>query len=1450
MNKTINFRYLLRLFLLVASVAVAVHFIHRRQTGVQAESFLHQADEAQKKGDTSRMISYLSRYFAMRPGDVGVQARLALAMARVARTPDERVNAFVTLERVLGQAPDLDDVRIKATRLAMTFAPATAMEHLGVLIKRAEGTEEYEKEYSREGWEVRTTETRAEWLDLYGQCLAEAGEFERADIYFAEAIKHDPSHLTSFARRAFLLRQKQNPRATKADEVIADLLSLNKFKAGAFLIAANYRKEFVGVDKAEEAASEAVRLAPDDPEVLQMASAFALSRAERLLMVGKTDESKKEVESARQLLSTGLAKNAPPELEPLADEEKQDELTRKRALVAGLYRNLVAIEVREGHLAEAGTLVRKGIETLPEQAELTLSLADVLIRQKNTDEAADNLNKLQDAGYSIAVLDYHRARILVSKNDWLGASHILERVQDSLLQFPAFARQANYLLGECYDRIGEVDLRYEAFKRSRPADPFDPLWIPSTVAVAVCQAEMGRVRGEIGLTREAIRSYELVRGRAPGVAVPLARLRFDEALQETDKDARAKGFTRAEEDLKGLPESLDVALLKVDILQARNLPEEAEKALVVAKAKYPTEASLWAALALRAFIQKDLDGADKYLNDGEAKLGDRVELRLMRARLMAPPLTPEGKKKFAALAEGTEKLSLTDRRLLLANLAQRAHELGAEDLAGLLTEQLAIANPDNLAVHHRRFDRAMRGDNESDVKYVLADIRRIDGDKGASTRLAHAMYLIWKAQKQSDNSGLAEAKELLTDLAHERQGWWRASLGLGHVCDLRGEADEARESYARAVDQGATDPEVIARLAQLYVDRRDHARVDALLLKFPEAAAGRESLLLLGSESAFALGKADRALQMAEKAVEKDAKDYRKQLWLGRIRWMSGKRTEAEAPLRKAVALNGEAPEAWVTLVQYLVRTGRAKEAEKLLDEARRQIKKEESSLALAQCYEAIGRVEEAVEWYAKAMAQKPDDIAVLRTVANFQLRRADTEEKLKPVRVLLERILQTDKKSQEDVDFAKHWLAISLAISPDYEVRRSALQSVGILDRSRLETTGSLEELTSRALVLSLQSGRRAKQDAIRLFEEVESRRRHLPPEDEFLVAQLETTLGNMKRARSRLTKLVEAQPDNPLYLAYYVRFLLVNEFSITEARKYLAQLQKLQPDAPRTAELTFRLLVAENKRKEAVDLLMGMAKKQKETAAPFARLLENLKEASSAEILLQQIVADSKKPTDRLVLSEFYARQNRNDDAIDQLERGTKEYPPSTLVAVALNVLYTLDEPRIEDIHRVQTILERNKPKNEADWLMQKAAMLNLQADYAGAIAAYRKIPVGHGDKAAAMNNLAFLEAFHERNHAEALMTIRSATAGSKPEPVVMDTEAVILIHGGEAEKALDLLQDSIVDDPKSGTYFHLAWAYDSLKLSEEAQGAMTKAKKMGLRPSDLHPLERPKLREMLEK
>jgi predicted Zn-dependent protease len=1425
MNKTLNFRFLIGLLVIVAVAAGAIYLLHRRQADKQAQAYLHQADEAQKKGDLPRTVNFLSRYLTLEQSDSNVRARMGFAMARLAKRPDEKLQAFFVFEQVLRDDPKRDDVRLRNTRLAMDPALSLYDEALGHLKILSDAKPD-----------------DAELLDLTGQCLVAKGEYAAANEMFAKAIERKPDSILTYARCAGILRLKLKDTEgaeDKANNLIEDLVKKNEQTAHAHLIAAIYWKEYGTEAKSDALMAKALELGKHDGEVLLKAAEFALNRAERLRRSFKADESKTEIESARQLLQLGIEKNPVPEVDTTAAEDEQDRVALKRAIVAELYRNRVALEVRTDQLAEAEKQARQGVELLPDQVELVLSLADVQIRQDKFAEAADNLKKLQDNGYPQAVLDYHRARIHTRKNEWLAASHVLERIIPDLVVVPVFSRQANFLLGECYDRLGEVDLRYEAFKNARPSDIFDPLWVPASVAFAASQAEMGR-------TKEAIETYRSVARFAPGAVLPLVRLLVIDVLRQP---AEKRDWKEVDELMKLAPESLDATLLRADILAARDLLADAKKTIDAVKEKYADQVELSIAYALLAFAQKDSTGAEKLLKDAETKFGDRVEIRLARARMLPAPATPESTKRLAELASGNDKFSVEDRRRLLVGISEWARSVGAIDLAAQLWESLALTTPDNLGVHHKRFDRAMQTDDEPAMLKVLDNIRRIDGQGGSSTRMARSLYLIWKARK-GDKSGLAEAEKHLVELEEKRGRWARVPLALAVVYELKGDISAAIPKYQAAVNLGEKDPEVISRLIQLYYARQQFTEAEVLLRNVSEAVTKNETIQLIASEVSLQSNNYVKALEMAEKAVTLDTKDYQKQLWLGRVRWMCGEKEKAEEPLRKAVQLAGDKPETWIALIQYLANSDRKADAEKLFDEAKQRVKKEDVALLLAQGYEILDRMKEAQEWYDKALAERPKHVGVLRSTANYRLRQVRTKDDLEQIADLLERILQLTSKTPEDANFARNMLATVLAMNPDYQKSRRALEILGLLneDLSNPNSASTVDEMRAQAVVLSLQRGRKPRERAIQLLSKIDTHR-PLPPDNRFLLSQLLFLVGERQQARGQLVKLVNTNATNPLFLSTYIRFLIFegDAGDLVEAQKRLAELERLQPNGMATAELRARLLVANKKNKEAVDGLLAYVKTRKDMALSAARLLEDLKEFATAETLYRQVIDDSKKPIARLILAEFYARQNRNADALHLLEMNTSEYPAATLAMAALSFLYTVDQPRQDDIRRVRALLQKNAPKG-SDLAMEEAALSNLEGEYSKAIATYERIIARDPKNALAINNYAFLLAFHEKKIDAALDWIRKARAQTRPDPVLFDTEALILIQSGNPKAAVALLVDAVVDAPTASSYFHLAQAHLADGARLDAKAALAKSKKIGLRPSDLHPLEREAYQNLL--
>src|SRR5262249_35675508 len=133
-----------------------------------------------------------------------------------------------------------------------------------------------------------------------------------------------------------------------------------------------------------------------------------------------------------------------------------------------------------------------------------------------------------------------------------------------------------------------------------------------------------------------------------------------------------------------------------------------------------------------------------------------------------------------------------------------------------------------------------------------------------------------------------------------------------------------------------------------------------------------------------------------------DSHNYRDYIWLGQIREAAGRPSkEVEAAFGRAIASDGTAPDAWVALVQYLVRTKQTKEAEDAIREAQALIPADQLPLAMAQCQELMGRTDEARTQYQAALKVRPNDPSVLWAAAAFALRVRDSEEAERHLKVI-----------------------------------------------------------------------------------------------------------------------------------------------------------------------------------------------------------------------------------------------------------------------------------------------------------------------------------------------------------------------------------------------------------------------------------------------------------------
>jgi tetratricopeptide (TPR) repeat protein len=542
---------------------------------------------------------------------------------------------------------------------------------------------------------------------------------------------------------------------------------------------------------------------------------------------------------------------------------------------------------------------------------------------------------------------------------------------------------------------------------------------------------------------------------------------------------------------------------------------------------------------------------------------------------------------------------------------------------------------------------------------------------------------------------------------------------------------------------------------------------------------------------------------------------------------------DVEQTLQRAVIMAENVPEVWVAYIQYLAGRDKAR-AEAAIKEAEARLPANKRTIALALCYEAVGRGSQAQQLLERAVKEDPDNVDFLRLAAGFYLRSrrfADAERELR-------KLLSHAKTATADRLWARSGLALVLVASGDYRRLDEAVGLVGLtvdaegdlIDKPGQELDQSVEGERARARVLSMQLRKKPRTRAIAILESLAARRL-LSSDDQFLLAQLYEGQKNWTGAREQFRQVTAVPPENSFYLAYFVQCLL-RQHEVEEAQRSLARLEDLEKKQGLTSPpigtlvLKARILEATGQGDQAIALLRDHA---------------NGKDAQPGDVL--QVIAS-------------FGRQKRYPEALQECERawGAGKCPPELLSSVnvallrqagAANKEFSLLEDRLRQAIRAAN---DHGPACTA-LLVQLADLLNQRQRYPEAEKQYRLALDKDPGNLLALNNLAWLMAQRSGNGMEALPLIDRAIALAGPRPELLDTRAIVLLSLRRCDQALADLQRATDEAPEAIHYLHMAQAHKLANKPREAALALAEARKRGLKRQDLHPLEDKLLGKLLE-
>lgn len=1428
-RKTLNVKWTLILLGCVALLGTGVHFLHGFQVRRNASMLLFLADKAEQAGELQKAAEYASRYLGLVPTDPEGAAKLGLLLANpvLAKTPRAVERAYLKLGDALRLDPSREDIRRRAVDMAlhpMVQRPWDALEHLAKL----------------------PVDKDADLLSLRGRCHESLREFPQARADYEAIIQLPEADCAHYLRLATLLRRHGAAAASKAtsnsaqkknapdihleaDQTIAQMLKRHDKSHRSHLFAAAYFKEFLARTDPKTAGElvaehirRALKLAPNEVDV-QLAFA-------------ELEQENNNTDSARKVLEKGLKQHP--------DDWR-------------LYQARARLEVLDRKNETALTVLRDGIKKLPNQIDLQWNLALLLAHQGKDQEAKDAIVRLAKQGFPQPELDFLEAHIHVAHERWLQAARLLEGAHPHLLTRADQQRdwlaislllECNLLLARCSEQLGDPDAAASAYSRVVTRFPLS----------ASGRLGLARMEWHLGRFDNALREYSMLMqlSQAPAIAwIEAAQVHIVRNLQQQQADWPAvERLLQQAEKFKPVP--VEVGLLRAEVLVAQ---QEFDKARSMLEQGQPEKQSrpveVWVGIANLEQRRGRADVALALLEEAEKLCGDRVELRLARARYWSRRGGAEAPRALDHLSQGIDRFKPEEQRRLLPTLAESYLNIGEEKRAEAMWRQVAQRRSSDLGSRMALFDLALREGSDQATAALVQEIREIEGEAGTLWRYCKACQLIAKHQKDRDASVLKQASELLSAVASRRSNWARVPLAQAQVSDLLEHFDAAIAKYREAIQLGVESPAVIRRAVTLLSNRGRFMEMDELIQKLRVQPGAMADLDRVRAEIALWKQDPQQALALAEKAVPPNSKDFRDQIWLGHVKWAAGKDTEAEAQFRLALKLAPEIPDTWVTLVFHLVRTGAKARAVQVIEEAQKTLSKERATLAMAQCYETVGDSKRAEQLYMNALASGPKDANALKHMAYFYLRKGEPKE----AQQYLERIISLKSLTPNQLADANRALALVRASSGDYRQALKALEQLGGTEGDAATKQGaageSIADLRAKVIILAAAQNPRQRRQAIDILEELLRRRQQLTSQDHFLLAQLYESVNEWPKAREQFLYVLNAtqemvnknsQAKSALlkryadelsaFCAAMIRFDSINQSDI-----WLAKLESIEPKSFRSLRLRAQLSKKQGNAEVAVPELLALVKSDDKYLLPVALLLEQLGQTNAADNLFKAHVAKSKLPEAVLAHAEFYGRQNRPAEALALCQSASKscrvEQVSSSMVMIAYAAKCSAEQHR-----QVANWLEAalaNHPKS-SELLTHLAAVRRLQQDFPGVIALFRRVIENDPNDTLTLNNLAWLVALSERNGTDALQLIQRAIALDGPQAEFLDTRAVVHLIMGDADKALTDLKEAIAERPTAHRYFHMAQAYRLAQNRSAAKDAWQQGMRLNLSESSVDPLE----------
>jgi tetratricopeptide (TPR) repeat protein len=340
-----------------------------------------------------------------------------------------------------------------------------------------------------------------------------------------------------------------------------------------------------------------------------------------------------------------------------------------------------------------------------------------------------------------------------------------------------------------------------------------------------------------------------------------------------------------------------------------------------------------------------------------------------------------------------------------------------------------------------------------------------------------------------------------------------------------------------------------------------------------------------------------------------------------------------------------------------------------------------------------------------------------------------------------------------------------------------------------------------------------------------------------------------------------------DPRLLGEYVAALLRHD-DVAQAEVQLSRLEQLAPQSFSVIMHRARLLVLQRSYDAALaeiqryvgkpQLLAADALQRKKQAAALAEELGMLldrpgfvepskKFLNLSETLYREYMQE--RPSEVLAFAMFLNRRGRTEEALAVCEEALQTNPAEAVAPVGIAILRQSAAPTADQLRRIEGWITAalRRQGNQESLRLYLADLRDLEGKYGDAEQLYREVLAANPRNVLAMNNLAWFLAAREPGNPEAAQLIDTALKITGPNAELLDTRGFVYYQMGEFQAAANDFEEATSDAPNAVKHFHLAQAFDRLNRRNDAVAELKKARELGLRSEQLHPLEREEFRKL---